>query len=133
MRCPLLLALLAAAALVGCGTEGADLLVVVRSGTIDGANLRQRIWHVTIPALRPAIAIATTLGIVNGLRIFDQILALTGGGPGRSTELFSLYAYVHAFLNLDLGRGSAAAIIGGLIILVIGVVLYRLVDRIAKA
>ena len=55
------------------------------------------------------------------------------GGPGRSTELFSLYAYVHAFLNLDLGRGSAAAIIGGLIILVIGVVLYRLVDRIAKA
>ena len=40
---------------------------------------------------------------------------------------------VHAFLNLDLGRGSAAAIIGGLIILVIGVVLYRLVDRIAKA
>ena len=39
----------------------------------------------------------------------------------------------HAFLNLDLGRGSAAAIIGGLIILVIGVVLYRLVDRIAKA
>ena len=58
---------------------------------------------------------------------------MTGGGPGRSTELFSLYAYVHAFLNLDLGRGSAAAIIGGLIILVIGVVLYRLVDRIAKA
>ena len=40
---------------------------------------------------------------------------------------------VEAFLNLDLGRGSAAAIIGGLIILVIGVVLYRLVDRIAKA
>jgi multiple sugar transport system permease protein len=39
---------------------------------------------------------------------------------GRSTELFSLYAYVLAFLNLDLGRGSAAAIIGGLIILVVG-------------
>ena len=58
---------------------------------------------------------------------------MTGGGPGRSTELFSLYAYVLAFLNLDLGRGSAAAIVGGLIILVLGVVMYRIVDRIAKA
>ena len=38
----------------------------------------------------------------------------------------------HAFLNLDLGRGSAAAIIGGLIILVVGIVLYRLVDRIGE-
>jgi multiple sugar transport system permease protein len=39
---------------------------------------------------------------------------------------------VLAFLNLDLGRGSAAAIIGGLIILVVGAALYRLTDRIAK-
>ena len=70
---------------------------------------------------------------IDAFRTFDIVWTLTGGGPGRSTELFSLYAYVHAFLNLDLGRGSAAAIIGGLIILVIGVVLYRLVDRIAKA
>ena len=70
---------------------------------------------------------------IDAFRTFDIVWTLTGGGPGRSTELFSLYAYVHAFLNLDLGRGSAAAIVGGLIILVIGVVLYRLVDRIAKA
>ena len=55
------------------------------------------------------------------------------GGPGRWTEVFSLYADVHACLNVDLGRGSAAAIIGGLIILVVGLGLYRLVDRIAKA
>ena len=48
-------------------------------------------------------------------------------------EVLSDDRIVGAFLNLDLGRGSAAAIIGGLIILVIGVVLYRLVDRIAKA
>jgi len=60
------------------------------------------------------------------------VWTLTGGGPGRSTELFSLYAYVLAFLNLDFG-----ALGGGdhrrLIILVVGVVLYRVVDRIAKA
>src|SRR5437762_2653586 len=77
-------------------------------------------------------AVLEAIGL-DGFRTFDIVWTLTGGGPGRSTELFSLYAYVHAFLNLDLGRGSAAAIIGGLIILVIGVLLYRSVDRIAKA
>jgi len=52
---------------------------IEEAAAIDGANLWQRVWSVTLPALRPAIAIATTLGLVNGLRIFDQILALTGG------------------------------------------------------
>jgi multiple sugar transport system permease protein len=87
----------------------------------------------TLPMLRPVIVVCVVIRAIDAFRTFDIVWTLTGGGPGRSTELFSLYAYVHAFLNLDLGRGSAAAIIGGLIILVIGVVLYRLVDRIAKA
>jgi multiple sugar transport system permease protein len=69
---------------------------------------------------------------IDAFRTFDIVWTLTGGGPGRSTELFSLYAYVHAFLNLDLGRGSAAAIIGAVIILLLGIVLYRLVDRLAR-
>ena len=43
------------------------------------------------------------------------------------------HAYVLAFLTLDFGRGSAAAIIGGLIILVVGVVLYRVTDRIVRS
>jgi len=71
--------------------------------------------------------------VIDAFRTFDIVWTLTSGGPGRSTELFSLYAYVLAFLNLDLGRGSAAAIIGGLIILLLGVVMYRIVDRIARA
>ena len=52
---------------------------------------------------------------------------------GSFAEVLSDDRIVKAFLNLDLGRGSAAAIIGGLIILVLGVALYRLVDRIARA
>jgi multiple sugar transport system permease protein len=60
------------------------------------------------------------------------VWTLTGGGPARSTELFSLYAYVHAFLNLDFGRGSAAAIVGALIILVLGMTLYRFLDRVIQ-
>ena len=82
--------------------------------------------------LRPVILVCIVIRSIDVFRTFDIVWTLTGGGPGRSTELFSLYAYVLAFLNLDFGRGSAAAIIGGLIILVVGAVLYRVTDRIAK-
>src|SRR5215203_6316494 len=100
---------------------------------IDAAGRWRTFRYITLPMLRPVIVVCVVIRAIDAFRTFDIVWTLTGGGPGRSTELFSLYAYVHAFLNLDLGRGSAAAIIGGLIILVIGVVLYRLVDRIAKA
>jgi len=69
---------------------------------------------------------------IDAFRTFDIVWTLTGGGPARSTELFSLYAYVHAFLNLDFGRGSAAAMIGGAIILVVGMALYRIVNRVME-
>ncbi|MBI3515676.1 MAG: sugar ABC transporter permease, partial [Proteobacteria bacterium] len=100
---------------------------------IDGTTPWRVLRFLTLPMLRPVIVVCIVIRAIDAFRTFDIVWTLTGGGPGRSTELFSLYAYVHAFLNLDFGRGSAAAIIGGLIILVVGVVLYRVVDRIAKA
>src|SRR5207249_4175590 len=72
-------------------------------------------------------------GIVNVvLEALGFVWTLSGGGPGRSTELFSLYAYVYAFLNLDFGKGSAAAMIGGAIILVVGLGLFRVLDRLVQ-
>ena len=103
------------------------------AAAIDGTTTWRVFRFLTLPMLRPVIVVCVVIRAIDAFRTFDIVWTLTGGGPGRSTELFSLYAYVLAFLNLDLGRGSAAAIIGGLIILVLGVALYRLVDRIAKA
>ena len=103
------------------------------AAAIDGTSTWRVFSHLTLPMLRPVIVVCIVIRAIDAFRTFDIVWTLTGGGPGRSTELFSLYAYVLAFLNLDFGRGSAAAIIGGLIILVVGVVLYRVVDRIAKA
>ena len=67
--------------------------------------------HLTLPMLRPVIVVCVVIRAIDAFRTFDIVWTLTGGGPGRSTELFSLYAYVLAFLNLDLGRGSAAAVL----------------------
>lgn len=102
------------------------------AAAIDGTTAWRVFTHLTLPMLRPVIVVCVVIRAIDAFRTFDIVWTLTGGGPGRSTELFSLYAYVHAFLNLDLGRGSAAAIIGGLIILAFGIGLYRLVDRAAK-
>ena len=103
------------------------------AAAIDGTSTWRVFRYLTVPMLRPVIAVCVVIRAIDAFRTFDIVWTLTGGGPGRSTELFSLYAYVLAFLNLDFGRGSAAAIVGGLIILVVGVALYRLVNRIGKA
>ncbi len=102
------------------------------AAAIDGTSRGREIRHLTLPMLRPVIVVCVVIRAIDAFRTFDIVWTLTGGGPARSTELFSLYAYVHAFLNLDFGRGSAAAIIGGLIILVVGMALYRILDRVVS-
>src|SRR5256885_107817 len=87
---------------------------------------------VTVPLLRSIIVVCAVIRAIDAFRTFDIVWTLTGGGTGRSTELFSLYAYVYAFLNLDFGRGSAAAMIGAAIILVVGLGLFRALDRLVE-
>lgn len=90
---------------------------IEEAAALDGANLWQRFIYVTLPAIRPSVAIATILGIVQGLRIFDQILALTGGGPARATETLATEVYKQAFSLGQFGFGSALALVLTVIIL----------------
>ena len=99
------------------------------AAAIDGTTKWRVFRYLTLPMLRPVIVVCVVIRAIDAFRTFDIVWTLTGGGPARSTELFSLYAYEHAFLNLDFGRGSAAAIIGGIIILIVGLMLYRILDR----
>jgi multiple sugar transport system permease protein len=102
------------------------------AAAIDGTTPWRVFRYLTLPMLRPVIVVCVVIRSIDAFRTFDIVWTLTGGGPARSTELFSLYAYVHAFLNLDFGKGSAAAIIGAVIILVVGLLLYRLTDRVMR-
>jgi multiple sugar transport system permease protein len=103
------------------------------AAAIDGTTSWRVFRYLTLPMLRPVMAVCVVIRSIDAFRTFDIVWTLTGGGPARSTELFSLYAYVHAFLNLDFGKGSAAAIIGAVIILLVGLALYRLLDRVMRA
>ncbi|HEY8591221.1 MAG TPA: sugar ABC transporter permease [Naasia sp.] len=99
---------------------------IEEAAAIDGATVRQRFWHVTLPSIRPAVAIATTLGLVNGLRIFDQIMALTGGGPAGATETLATEVYKQSFALGNFGYGAALALLLTVIILVFAVIQQRL-------
>ncbi|MEM1100598.1 MAG: sugar ABC transporter permease, partial [Pseudomonadota bacterium] len=80
--------------------------------------------------MRPAILVSTVLVTIQTLNTFDVILALTGGGPGRSTEVLSLFTFNTVFFNFDLSGGSVLAVILVLIALLLTVLYIRLlIDR----
>lgn len=102
------------------------------AAAIDGTSRWRVFRYLTLPMLQPVIVVCIVIRSIDAFRTFDIVWTLTGGGPARQTELFSLYAYEHAFVFLDFGRGSAAAIIGAAIVLVFGMALYRLLNRVTE-
>ena len=78
---------------------------------IDGASFLQGFRFVTLPHLIPSIMVILLIRFIDGLKTFALVHALTGGGPGTSTELISYNIYKIAFRNFDIGYSSALAII----------------------
>jgi ABC-type sugar transport system permease subunit len=78
---------------------------------IDGASGWRQFQHVTLPLLKPAILVALIFRTLDAFRVFDLIYALTGGGPGTSTEPIALYTFNALLQNLQFGYGSALSII----------------------
>lgn len=84
---------------------------VIEASRIDGAGPFRRFWHVVRPELAPAITINMMLSIVGGLKLFDQIWVMTGGGPGSASETMSTLIYKNAFQFNDFAYGIALAVI----------------------
>lgn len=81
------------------------------AAAVDGAGAWRRLWHVTLPLLRPALAVALVFRSLDAFRVFDLIYVLTGGGPGTATEPIALYAFNALFSNLRFGYGAALSVI----------------------
>ena len=90
---------------------------VYEAAAIDGANARQTLFQVTLPILRPALAIVFLLRILDSIRTFDSIFILTGGGPGTTTQTVGIYIYKTAFIFGDFGLAAAAAVVLVLILM----------------
>jgi raffinose/stachyose/melibiose transport system permease protein len=94
------------------------------AAALDGAGRFQRFRHVILPLLAPAVTINLTLSTIGGLKIFDQVFAITNGGPGYSTETLSTLIYKQAFVFGDFGYSTAVALV--LTLLVAGLALFQL-------
>lgn len=99
-------------ALMFLGALGSISPDIFNAAKIDGANSWHIFWNITLPLLRPVILIVTLLKAIFSLRLFDQVVTMTGGGPGRSTQTINHYIYEIAFgRSLDMGYASALAYI----------------------
>jgi ABC-type sugar transport system permease subunit len=92
---------------------------------IDGASAWRQFRYVTLPLLRPAILVALIFRTLDAFRVFDLIYALTGGGPGTSTEPIALYTFNALLQNLQFGYGSALSVMVFLVTFGLAVVYIR--------
>ncbi len=92
---------------------------------VDGANVWQRFWNVTVPMTTPAILFVLTTGFIFGFQVFTIPWLMTQGGPNNSTEFIALFLYRNAFVNLRMGKASALAWILFIVVVIFALILFR--------
>lgn len=98
---------------------------VLECAELDGANGWRRSCFIVLPMIKNTVVVTVILCISGNMKTFDQIYAMTGGGPGTSSMVVALYAYKMSFVRQRYGYGSACAI-GILVLSLLLVSLSRL-------
>jgi multiple sugar transport system permease protein len=97
---------------------------IYEAARVDGAGFVQMFIHITVPLLKPFLIIISLLTIEDTFRAFDLMQTMTAGGPFFSTEIIEIYIYRWAFAAAipQLGHASAAAVLFGAFVFVIGLI-----------
>lgn len=103
--------------------------VLYEAASVDGATAPQQFRFITLPQLRPAILVNLIIITIATLNTFDAIIALTGGGPGRATEVLSLFTFSVVFRNFDLAGGSVLSVLMVAISLALAAAYARFIPR----
>ena len=83
----------------------------LEAATVDGASPLQILTHVTLPLLRPVIAVILVIRVADAFRIFDVVYVLTGGGPANGTDVLSTFIYRETFSAFHFAGGAAASVL----------------------
>lgn len=86
---------------------------------IDGASSFQQFKNITLPMLMPSITINMVINIIGGLKLFDVIVSLTGGGPGYASQSMSTFMYDLYFNRQDAGYAATQGVFMAIIILIL--------------
>lgn len=100
--------------------------------SLEGATPWQSFYRITLPLLMPQIIIAMLFRFAQAFGIFDLVQVMTGGGPGGSTEVVSLYIYATAMRYLDFGYSAAMVVVTFLLLILAVVLCTYLITRYRK-
>lgn len=96
------------------------------SAKIDGAGSVKKFFYITLPLGKESMLVTAIITIIGSFKIFTEIQVMTGGGPGRATEVLATAMYRSAFINDEMGVASAYAIIIFVITLILSLVQLKL-------
>ncbi len=96
------------------------------AASIDGATWFQRIFHITVPMIRPEIYVVVLTTTIFALKTFAPVYSMTKGGPGVATMVASYFSYKNFFENSNVGYGSTIATLLTIVVMVVTVVYLRL-------
>jgi multiple sugar transport system permease protein len=96
---------------------------------MDGGSRWQLFRHITLPLLRPTIALMLILSITGSLLAFDQFFILTRGGPDGSTVSVVMVIYREAFTKFNLGLGAAISVLLLAVLVLVNVLQLRVLKR----
>jgi raffinose/stachyose/melibiose transport system permease protein len=99
------------------------------AAALDGAGSWQRFRHIVFPLIAPAMTINLTLSTIGGLKLFDQVFAITNGGPGYATETLSTLIYKQAFVFGLYGYSTAVALVLTLLVSALALLQVRWLQR----
>ncbi|WP_338702890.1 sugar ABC transporter permease [Streptomyces sp. Q6] len=99
------------------------------AAAMDGATGLRKHLRITIPLLSPTLLVASVVGVINALQVFEQPYVLTDGGPGDSTRTAVMVLYQTAFEQLRFGEASAVGVVLFVLILAVTALQFRLSRR----
>ena len=86
---------------------------------LDGANKVQQFFKITLPMLKPTTFFIFIMAVIGSFQVFDQVMLMTKGGPGRSSSVLVHYLYQNAFVYFKLGYACAIAYLLFFIVLIV--------------
>jgi multiple sugar transport system permease protein len=99
---------------------------------IDGASIWRRLWHITLPSIRPIILLMLVLQIIGTMQVFIEPFTITDGGPQNATLSVLLLIYNYAFQNADFGEASALGVILFLVLAIFALIYMRMTSRLMQ-
>jgi len=96
---------------------------------IDGANVWQKFWHVTVPMMTPVVFFNVVMGIIGSFQVFTSAYIMTSGGPQDSTLFYVLYLFRQGFQLLRMGYAAAMAWILFVIMFILTLLQFRLSEK----